>query len=283
MGDIRQKAPEVLTARSLLLYGPKGSGKSMLARAIAAETGATFFDLSPAIIEGKSTQGKTGSALLVYKTFICAQDMAPSIIYIDQVDQVFQAVKKKRGGDANAPSRIKKDIAAAIKQVNRGPEATEQDRILFIGSTSRPWEDTVDRKELMNSFDEKVWVSFPEYGSRVVLWQKFMEGHNVAVDPTKLNISTLARVSDGYSAGAIKQTVDRVLTTRRVQQLRNRPLKVQEFIGPLSRTAYCWPEDYHHLRDFDFEATGEKALHEKRLAEESRLEQEAANAKGGKK
>merc|ERR1712060_80860 len=109
--DIRQKAPEALTARSLLLYGPKGSGKSMLARAIAAETGATFFDLSPAVIEGKSTQGKTGSALLVYKTFICAQDMAPSIIYMDNVDQVFQTSKKKRGGDANAPSRIKKYLA----------------------------------------------------------------------------------------------------------------------------------------------------------------------------
>merc|ERR1719473_1932183 len=84
--DIRQKAPESLTARSLLLYGPKGSGKSMLARAIATETGATFFDLSPDVIKGKSTQGKTGSALLIYKVFICAQDMAPSVIYIDQVD-----------------------------------------------------------------------------------------------------------------------------------------------------------------------------------------------------
>merc|ERR550539_1021282 len=95
------------------------------------------------------------------------------------------------------------------------------------------------------------------------------------------DISTLAKLSEGYAAGSIKRTVDRVLTARRVQQLKNRPLKVQEFLGPLSRTAFCWPEDYNNFRDFDFEATGEKALHEKRLAEESRLEQEAAGAKGG--
>merc|ERR1719223_2596117 len=120
--DIRQKAPESLTARSLLLYGPKGSGKSMLARAIATETGATFFDLSPAVIEGKSTQGKTGSAMLVYKTFCCAQDMAPSVIYIDQIEQVFQVVSTKKKVDPNAPSRIKIDLSAAIKQVKRGPE-----------------------------------------------------------------------------------------------------------------------------------------------------------------
>lgn len=278
--DIRQKAPETLTARSLLLYGPKGSGKSMLARAIAAETGATFFDLSPKVIHGKSTQMKTGSALLVYKTFICAQDMAPSVIYIDEVEQVFQQVNKKKKADPDKPSRIKQDLANAIKQVKRGPEATEQDRILFIGCSSKPYDDGVDMNGLMAAFDEKVWVSFPEYGSRVVLWQKFMEQHNVFVDPTKLNISTLARVSDGYSAGSIKQTVDRVLTARRVQQLRNRPLKVQEFIGPLSRTSSCFREDYCLFSDFDFEATGEKTLHENAAREQERFEMEMAGKKG---
>merc|ERR1712217_736023 len=233
-------------------------------------------------IEGKSTQGKTGSALLVYKTFICAQDMAPSIIYIDQVDQVFQAVKKKRGGDANAPSRIKKDLAAAIKQVKRGPEATEQDRILFIGCTSKPFDPDVSMKDLNAAFDEKVWVSYPEYGSRVVLWQKFMEQHNVFVDPAKLNISTLAKVSEGYSAGSIKQTVDRVLTTRRVQRLKNgNPLEVQEFIGPLSRTAFCWRDDYDQFQQFDHLVSGEKARKEERDRELEKAEQEAAaNAKG---
>jgi AAA+ superfamily predicted ATPase len=290
--DIRQKAPEQLTARSLLLYGPKGSGKSMLARAIATETGATFFDLSPAMIDGKPEakggNAKLAAAQLVYKVYCCAQDMAPSVIYIDQVEQVFQASKKKKGGDANAPSRIMPTVIAAIKQIQRGSISTEQDRILFIGATSRPFDENVNSAELIKAFDEKVWVSFPEYGSRVMLWQKFMEAdtsktppepRNVG-DPTKLS-STLASVSEGYSTGSVKQTVDRVLTNRRVQQIKNRPLKVQEFLGPLSRTAFCWPEDYNNFRDFDFEATGEKALHEARLAAEQLAEGEAA--KGGKK
>eukprot|EP00403_Amphidinium_massartii_P034621 CAMPEP_0178443034 /NCGR_PEP_ID=MMETSP0689_2-20121128/38582_1 /TAXON_ID=160604 /ORGANISM="Amphidinium massartii, Strain CS-259" /LENGTH=855 /DNA_ID=CAMNT_0020066819 /DNA_START=48 /DNA_END=2612 /DNA_ORIENTATION=- len=262
--DIRQKAPESLTARSLLLYGPKGAGKSMLARAIATEAGATFFDISPSVIEGKSTQGKLGSAMLVYKVFICAQDMAPSVIYCDQIDQVFQLMKKKNRQDANAPSRIKKDLAAAIKQVARGAGSTEQDRILFIGASSRPFEDTVDKGELIKAFDEKVWVSFPEYGSRVLLWQKFMEQHGVSIDPTKPDLSTVAGVSEGYSAGSIKQTVERVLTARRVQRMKERPLEVKEFLGPLSRTPFCWPEDYNHFRDFDFVATGEAERQEAR-------------------
>ncbi|CAE7431059.1 Iqca1l [Symbiodinium natans] len=180
---------------------------------------------------------------------------------------VASATKKKKGGDsATAPSRIKKDLQAAINQVKRFDEANEQDRILFIGSTSRPFAEGVDTQGLKDSFDEKVWVSFPEYGSRVVLWQQFMEEHGVTVDTSKLNISTLARVSEGYPAGSIKQTIDRVLTARRVQQLKNRPLKVQEFIGPLSRTSFCWKEELDQFREFDHLVTGEKAREEAKNA-----------------
>merc|ERR1719487_1225286 len=268
--SIRQRAP--YAARSLLLYGPKGSGKSMLARAIATETGASFFDISPSVIEGKYTHAKTGSALLIYKVFLVAQDCAPSVVYIDKIDEVFQAGKKKKGGEGDAPSRIKKDLIAAIKQVKTGPESTEQDRILFIGSTSKPFGEGVDQRELIASFDEKVWVSFPTYGCRVVLWQRFMEASGVVVDPTKINLSSLAHISEGYSSGAIKQTVDRVLTARRIQQLRNRPLQVTEFLGPLSRTPYCWTEYWKGFQEFDHEATGEKDRLDKMQAEAEKLE-----------
>lgn len=285
---IRQKAPEGLTARSVLLYGPKGSGKSMLARAIATEAGAMFFDISPQVIEGKFNTGKQPT-ILIQKVFFCAQDMAPAVIYIDQIDLVFQAKAKgkKGGGGGDNPSRIKKDLQGAIKQVKRGPECIEQDRILFIGATSAPYEDTVDKKGLQESFDEFIWVSYPDYGSRVMLWQKFMEQHslNSAIPPVLESqaLSSLASVSDGYSAGSFKQTVDRVLTARRVQQLKNRPLQVQEFLGPLSRTAFCWPEDFKKFETFDYFITGEMDRNMKLREEEERLAAEAAGNKGKKK
>jgi SpoVK/Ycf46/Vps4 family AAA+-type ATPase len=234
----------------------------MLARAIATEAGATFFDLSPKVIEGKSTNGKLGAPMLIYKTFLCAQDMAPSVVYFDECELIFQAAKKKKGGDANAPSRIKKDLQAAIKQVKRGPDSTDQDRILFIGCTSKPFDPNADEKALAGrsaqnagdkadgTFDEKIWVNFPEYGSRVLLWQRFMEQHGVIVDHSKFHIGALATVSLNYSAGSIKQTVNRVLTTRRVQKLKDRPLREDEFIGPLSRTNICFEEDYLDYRTF---------------------------------
>jgi len=220
--------------------------------------------------------------------------MAPSVVYCDDVDQVFMIVNKKKKAPADAPVRIKEVLAKAIDQVKRGPEATEFDRILFIGCSSKPYTDTVDRKKMFDAFGEKVWVSYPEYGSRVLLWQQFMDTRvqehlktlagpqaqseprpNVVAMPLA-GISTLARLSEGYTAGSIKQTLERVLTIRRVQQMNNRPLRVQEFLGPLSRTAYCWPKDFDEFQKFDFEATGEKKAKEDRDKEAERLEAEAA-------
>lgn len=285
--DIRQKAPPEQTARSLFLYGPKGSGKSMLARAIATETGATFFDLSPSVIDGKFMgHGNIGPDLLIYTVYVCARNMAPSVIYIDQCEQVFQATSKKKTKDgAGAASRIKAPLIAMLKQIQRGDKSTEQDRILIIGASSRPFDENLEINAVRNFFDEKVWVSYPEYGSRVMLWQRFMEQHKVRVDPVKHHISTLAAVSDGYSAGCIKRTVDRVLTERRVQQLERRPLKVQEFLGPLARTSnsgYCWEREFQRFRLFDHDITGELALKEARLKEQAEAEV-GKGGKGGKK
>ena len=55
--------------------------------------------------------------------------MAPAVIYIDNVEQVFQATKKKKGGDGGtAASRIKKDLQAAINQVKRFDEAIRESK-----------------------------------------------------------------------------------------------------------------------------------------------------------
>jgi len=256
----------------------------MLARAIATEAGAAFFDLSPKVIEDKCTQpAKTANAMLIWKVLLCAQDMSPSVIYIDEIDQVFAAAGKKKKVDPKSPVRIKKDLSLCIlNMIKRGSDCTEQDRILFIGATSKPYDENVDKKEFQKVFDEKVWVSWPEYGSRKMLWEKFMERHGVNTDRMLVEISTLAQVSQGFSAGSIKQTVDRVLTPRRVQQLKHRPLKVVEFLGPLSRTAYTDDKTHKKFQDFDDFITGQEALYLQMKQEEADAATAAANAKGKK-
>lgn len=72
--------------RSILLYGPHGSGKTMLAQAVANATGAMFINLSAGNTEGKFTN-KGGAAKLLHMSFMIGKEpnMGPTVIYVDEV------------------------------------------------------------------------------------------------------------------------------------------------------------------------------------------------------
>jgi len=280
---IRKRLSKEMTARSLLLYGPRGTGKSMLARAIASEAGAAFFDLSPTVLNALAgltadkkdligwkqpvsevspyVHPKYGADVLIFKVLAVARAEAPSVIYMDNVDEIFwAAAKKKKAVDMSHPNRIKKILIQAIKQIKTGEDSLPEDRVLWIGCTSQPYGEGVNQKELIENFDFKVWVSFPDTGSRSLLFRKFIEEKGIVVDANKFDLSALAIASDGYSAGALKMCVERVLTQRRRDMLHMRKLEVQEFLGPLARTPFSWPEDWTKMRNFDHDASNEKKV-----------------------
>jgi len=116
--------------RSILLYGPKGAGKTMLAQAVANETGALFLNISPRNIDGKFPDKKNGHTKLIHMVFKVAIDpvFAPVVIYIDEVDKVLSGgggKKKKAGAGGDASNRIKKDLQAytmgCLEQVSEQP------------------------------------------------------------------------------------------------------------------------------------------------------------------
>merc|ERR1719478_483331 len=102
--------------KSILLYGPQGSGKTMLVQAVASSTGALFLNLSPNNLEGRF-DGRTGPTKCMHMVFCVARNvaMAPVIIYIDEVDKLF--VKSKKGQE-NA-GRFKKDLITYKKWLER--------------------------------------------------------------------------------------------------------------------------------------------------------------------
>jgi IQ and AAA domain-containing protein len=85
---VRLRFPEDIS--SFLFYGPAGTGKTLVVRAIVHETNSIFFDMSPINIENKYT-GKKEEEKLVASVFIVAAEYQPSVIYVDEAEKVWAA------------------------------------------------------------------------------------------------------------------------------------------------------------------------------------------------
>ncbi|KAM4874739.1 IQ and AAA domain-containing protein 1-like [Thomomys bottae] len=262
--DIHAMAPLI---RSLLLVGPRGMGKKMLVQAVCTETGANLFDLSPDNLIGKYP-GKNGSQLVVHMVFKVARLLQPSVIWIGQAEKTFykRIPKEEKKMD---PKRIKKDLTRALRLLSPG------DRVLLIGTTEQPY--LADMKGLCRVYERIIFIPRPDYASRYVLWKHMIESQGVQVTQS-LDISGLARVSDGYTPSHILQVVQTVLTERRILLLSKRSLVASEFVGHLAKLDPVYKEEEDSLKDWYFKTPlGKKYvqfLKEQQEAEEARLAKE---------
>jgi hypothetical protein len=98
------------------------------------------------------------------------------------------------------------------------------------------------------------------------------------------DLSTLAHISEGYTAGSIRKAVKQTLTKRRVERLNKRELKEKEFVSALSRCPVNYQEDDVKYRDFTAEITGLKEVRDRIFAKKNEGEGGGDDKKGkGKK
>ena len=278
-GSPEIKAKTAKLIKSVMLYGPSGAGKTHAVEAVAHELGALLIHLNPAKLRGQFG-GKSGPTKLVHMVMTVARDpaMQPVVIYIDECEQFFTGGKKSK--DKDGPSRFKKDF---LLYKNQALEA--EHRVIIIGTSKSP--ENGDTKDLKGFFDKFLYMPYPDYASRVLIWkhylaEKITEGlrspdqgnHNanmslakraqiedeisqkVRVAMERINVSSLAHVSEGYSAGAIARTVRIVITPRRVAMVRLRPLSNYDFIDNLSFQDVNYLDDKTTFMEFTRVITG---------------------------
>merc|ERR1711871_1645690 len=178
----------------------------------------------------------------------------------DERERFFEGGGKKSKAPKDGPSRFKKDLLT-YKSTGFKPE----DRVIFIGTTRSP--DKADKKDFKAFFDKFIFMPYPDYSSRLMLWSKMVQQQveELTGDQTQtvhevLDLSTLARISEGFTAGAISRCIRRTLTQRRVARMHKRPIEESEFLNGLaieaSRNQAVYQSDQQIFREFTEMVTG---------------------------
>ncbi|XP_052890406.1 spastin isoform X2 [Anopheles moucheti] len=182
--------PELFTglrtpAKGLLLFGPPGNGKTLLARAVATECSATFFSISAATLTSKYVGD---GEKLVRALFAVARELQPSIIFIDEVDSV---LSERSSNEHEATRRLKTEF---LVQFDGLPANSEADKIVVMAATNRPQE--LDEAALRR-FPKRVYVTLPDRDTRELLLRRLLQKQGSPLSDADL--AHLAMLTDGYS------------------------------------------------------------------------------------
>ncbi len=194
--ELPLKNPEVFTRlgirppKGILLYGPPGTGKTLLAKAVATESEANFISIKgPEVI----SKWVGESAKAIKKIFEKARQVAPCIIFFDEID----SMAARRTVQDNGGEREYGSIINQLLVEMDGLEPLEN--VTVIAATNRP--DILDPALLRpGRFDRVLYVAIPDKKSR----KKIIEIHSKGMPLENLNIEDLAENTEGYTGADIE-------------------------------------------------------------------------------
>jgi len=179
--------------RGILLYGPPGCGKTILAAATANELDGYFINVDGSSMMSKwlGEAEKNVSRLFKMARGYAERENKPVILFIDELDSLLGERQNEIGGEV----RSRNQFLTEIDGINgKGKDL----KLYVIGATNKPW--SLDHP-FLRRFQKRIYVSLPTLEAREKLF--ILYANKLKLD-SRVRTHTLASIFDGYSASDIK-------------------------------------------------------------------------------
>ncbi|XP_004535444.1 katanin p60 ATPase-containing subunit A-like 2 [Ceratitis capitata] len=176
--------------KSVLMHGPPGSGKTLLAKILYAETRnqVTFFNVTSSVVVSK-WRGESEKIMRIL--FYMAQKHAPSIIFFDEIEGLTS--RRDRPSDHESSKRFKNELLQLLDGMEQ-----QTGGLFVLASTNLPWD--ID-DAFLRRFEKKLLVQLPNPVERAILIGKQLP---INVSVTKEQMELFVRISEHFTGDEIR-------------------------------------------------------------------------------
>ncbi|MEM1543180.1 MAG: ATP-binding protein [Candidatus Bathyarchaeia archaeon] len=176
--------------RGILLFGPPGCGKTLLAAAVANEIKAKFIPIDAASIMSKWLGEAEQNVARLFNLARREAKNSPVIIFIDELDSLMGVRRFEVGGETRVRNQFLKEMDGIIDKKN-------PIKVYVIGATNKPWD--LDQP-FIRRFQKRIYVPPPDYKQRLETFKLYTKPLKLAPD---VDLDRLARLTEGFSGSDI--------------------------------------------------------------------------------
>jgi SpoVK/Ycf46/Vps4 family AAA+-type ATPase len=178
--------------RGILLFGPPGCGKTLIAAAVATELDATFYSIDAASIMSKWLgEAEQNVAKLFGSARKSSNEGKPAIVFVDELDSLMGQHSNEVGGEIRVRNQFLKEMDGVM---DKGKAL----HVYVIGATNKPWD--LDWA-FIRRFQKRILVPLPDHHTRLMMLKLYTSNLQIAED---VDLHELARLSEGFSGSDIR-------------------------------------------------------------------------------